>query len=531
MIDQQSDTADVLVIGAGAAGAAVVWSLARRGLDVLCLEQGDWVADQDIPKNHADWEVRGRHYWNASPGKRALPVDYPVTNLGENPVDVYMYSAVGGSAIGYGGHFWRFQPSDFRAKTLDDFGVDWPIRYEDLIPYYELNEKMMGVSGLGGDPVQPGRPSVPHPPIPIGRQGNRWIDGYDKLGWYYWAQSQALLSEDADGRTACVNRGFCAFGCPSGSLALPSNTYWPQALEAGARLRTHARVREVTVNDKGEATGALYYDADGRLRHAKASVVVICGNGIGTPRLLLMSKSNRFPDGLANGSGQVGKNFMPHVQTMVIGRFDEPTDADHGAWGGTVSSRHFYETNPDNDYVRGFTMVAMRGYSPLNTALQVAPWGDDHHDALEHHLNHEATVWVCGDDAPEEHNRVELDEVNLDEFGLPGVTTHYTLSENSKRLGADGVRRATELNYAAGASSVRTLGFDSILGWHLLGTARMGADPADSVVNADHRAHDVPNLYVVDGSSFSTGGAVNPTHTIQALALRAADKIWAARRG
>ena len=526
-----AEHADVLIIGAGAAGAAVAWSLARRGLDVLCLEQGDWVPEESIPKSHHDWEIRGRHYWNSSPGKRRGAADYPVTNLGENPVDVYMYSAVGGSAIGYGGHFWRFLPSDFRAKTLDDFGVDWPIGYEDLVPYYELNERMVGMSGAGGDPTQPGRPDVPLPPIPIGRQGNRWIEGFDKLGWYWWPQAQAIISKDYKGRSACVNRGFCAFGCPSGSLSLPSNTYWPEALAAGARLCTHARVREVTVNAKGEATGALFSDAEGNLRTATASVVVVCGNGVGTPRLLLMSTSSQFPDGLANGSGMVGKNFMPHVQTMVIGRFADTTDADHGAWGGTVSSRHFYETRAENDYVRGFTMVAMRGYSPLNTALATAPWGNGHHAALEHHLNHEATVWVCGDDAPEEHNRIELDHENLDAQGLPGVKTFYTLSENSQRLGADGVARATELCHAAGAESVRTTGFDSILGWHLLGTARMGHDPETSVVNADNRAHDVPNLYIVDGSSFATGGAVNPTHTIQALALRAADRIWEARRG
>jgi len=523
------ETTDVLVIGAGAAGAALTWSLSTRGVDVLCLEQGDWVDDQDIPKNHRDWEVRGRHYWNASPGKRRGAADYPVTNLGENPVDVYMYSSVGGSAIGYGGHFWRFQPSDFVAKTQDDFGVDWPIRYEDLVPYYEVNEEQLGVSGLGGDPVSPHRHGMALPPVPIGKIGNKWVDGFDKLGWYYWAQSQAILSRDHKGRPACVNRGFCAFGCPSGALALPSNTYWPEALDAGARLTTKARVREVLVNDAGEATGALYYDENGRLREVRANTVVICGNGLGTPRLLLMSKSARFPNGLANSSGQVGKNFMPHVQTMVIAHFADTTDADHGAWGGTVASRHFYETDPSNDFKRGFTMVAMRGYSPLNTALQTAPWGEGHHDALEHHVNHEATIWVCGDDAPEAHNRVELDYDDLDPFGLPGVKTYYTLSENSKKLGEEGVRRATELAFAAGADSVRSPGFDSILGWHLLGTARMGDDPTNSVVNGDNRAHDVPNLYIVDGSSFSTGGAVNPTHTIQALALRAADKIWEAR--
>ena len=520
---------DVLVIGAGAAGAAVAWSLSRRGVQVTCLEQGDWVPETDIPKNHADWEVRGRHYWNASPGKRRAAADYPVTNLGDNPVDVYMYSAVGGSAIGYGGHFWRLQPSDFVARTQDGFGVDWPIRYEDLIPYYEMNEEVVGVSGLGGDPVSPHRHDVALPPVPIGRIGDRWIDGFEKLGWYYWAQSQAILSKDHRGRPACVNRGFCAFGCPSGALALPSNTYWPEALEAGARLITGARVREITVDAEGTATGAQYYDADGVLRTIHARTVVVCGNGLGTPRLLLMSTSERFPHGLANSSGQVGKNFMPHVQTMVIAHFEEPTDADRGAWGATVASRHFYETDPVNDFTRGFTMAAMRGYSPLNTALQVAPWGDGHHEALEHHLNHEATIWVCGDDEPEPHNRVELDWEHLDAFGLPGVKTYYTLSENSRRLGEAGVARATELAYAAGADSVRTLGFDSILGWHLLGTARMGTDPATSVVDGDNRAHDVPNLYIVDGSSFSTGGAVNPTHTIQALALRAADKIWEAR--
>lgn len=521
--------AEVLIIGAGAAGAAVAWSLARRGVQVVCLEQGDWIDDDDIPKAHRDWEVRGRHYWNASPGKRRGPADYPVTNLGENPVDVYMYSAVGGSAVGYGGHFWRLMPSDFKTKSLDGFGVDWPIDYDDLVPYYEINEDQVGVSGLGGDPTSPDRHSMALPPVPIGKIGNKWIDGFEKLGWYHWAQSQAILSVDHKGRTACVNRGFCAFGCPSGALALPSNTYWPEALDAGAHLVTSARVREVTVDDEGNADGAVYYDADGVVRTIRATTVVICGNGIGTPRLLLMSTSERFPNGLANSSGQVGKNFLPHVQTMVIAHFPERTDADRGAWGGTVSSRHFYETDPENDHLRGFAMVAMRGYSPLNTALQVAPWGEGHHAALEHHLNHEATIWVCGDDEPEAHNRVELDWDDLDAFGLPGVKTYYTLSENSKKLGAHGIRRATELAYAAGADSVRVLGFDSILGWHLLGTARMGADPADSVVDADHQAHDVPGLFIVDGSSFATGAAVNPTHTIQALALRAADRIWELR--
>jgi choline dehydrogenase-like flavoprotein len=215
---------------------------------------------------------------------------------------------------------------------------------------------------------------------------------------------------------------------------------------------------------------------------------------------------------------------------VVVGRFAERTDADRGPWGATATTRHFYETDPANDFVRGFIITAMRGFSPLDTALQVAPWGDGHHAALEHHLNHEAVVWVSGDDEPEPHNRVELDWDHTDAWGMPGVTTHYTLSDNSRRMGEAAIARATELCHAAGADSVRCFGFDQLMGWHLLGTARMGDDPADAVVDADLRAHEVPNLYVVDGSAMASAAPVNPTHTVQALALRAADDVWTRRR-
>jgi len=524
---------DVLVIGAGAAGGAVMKRLSDRGVRVLGLEAGDWVPADMRPKSHLDWEVRLRHYWNPSPSKRNWPGDYPVTNLGGNPVDAYLYAAVGGSTVGYGGHFWRFSPSDFRAKTLDDFGVDWPIAYEDLAPYYALNEAEIGVSGLRGDPTEPPRATdSPTRPIPIGTLGRRWVDGFEKLGWYWWPQEQAIISEDYKGRGACTNRGFCTAGCPHGALAYADETYVVPALRNGAELRTRARVREITVGANGRASGASYYDGEGRLQEARAKVVMICGNGLGTPRLLLMSTSRRFPDGLANSSGMVGRNFMTHVQTLVIARFDERIDAHQGAWGGAVATRQFYDGDPDanGSFKRGFMIAAMRGYSPLNTALTVAPWGRDHHATVERHLNHEGAIWVCGDDAPEERNRVELDWSSTDPDGLPGVRTYYTLSENSRLMSAQMLERATELAHAAGAVEVRDFGFESLLGWHLLGTARMGSDPETSVVDGDNRAHDVPNLYIVDGSSFPTGGAVNPTNTIQALALRAADNVWRERR-
>lgn len=266
-------------------------------------------------------------------------------------------------------------------------------------------------------------------------------------------------------------------------------------------------------------------DADGAERRVLADVVVLAANGIGTPRLLLMSGDERRPEGLANRSGQVGRNLMVHVQTSVIARFPERTDADQGSWGATVTTRHFAETDPEADHARGFIMTAMRGFAPLDTALAVAPWGEAHHRALEHHLNHEAVIWICGDDAAEPDNRVELDLEHRDRWGMPGVVTHYSLSENSRRLIAAGVARATELAFASGADSVRETGTDSLFGWHLLGTARMGDDPADSVVDRWGQAHDVPGLWIVDGSVMPAGGTVNPTHTVQAVALRSAQRL------
>lgn len=526
MTDQSADHYDVLIVGAGAAGACVAWSLGRRGLRVVCLEQGDWVSTDDMPKAHDDWQTRNRHDWQMSAAKRQGPDDYPVANFGETPVDPYFYAKVGGSVTGWGGAFWRFNPSDFATRTMDDFGTDWPFGLEELTPYYDLNEQMMGLSGFPGDPTAPPKTPAPMPPVDMGLMGDKWMEAFERLGWAWWVQELAIATRPWKGRPACENRGFCTSGCPIGALASPANTYWPEALEAGVELITGARVREVTVSADGtRATGVIWYDRDGALRETRAAVVVVAANGIGTPRLLLMSTSAHHPEGLANGSGQVGRNLMVHPQTAVIGRFPYRTEADHGPWGATATTRQFYETDPERGFKRGFIITAMRGMNPIDTALQTAPWGEGHHAALEHHLNHEAVVWVCGDDAGEPHNRVELDEDNRDAWGLPGVKTRYSLSENSRRLGEAAIARATELCEAAGATSVRTPGMGQLLGWHLLGTARMGPDPATSVVDPDCKAHEVDGLYVVDGSVMPAGGTVNPTNTVQAVALRAADKI------
>lgn len=523
---------DVLVIGAGAGGAAASLRLAEHGLKVLCLEQGDWLDRSQLPKSHQDWEVRGRRYWNPNPGRRRWPSDYPVTNLGKDPVDTYFYNVVGGSTVGFGGIYWRLQPSDFKTRTLDGFGVDWPLGYADLAPYYRQNELIIGMSGLAGDPTGPERDELPTPPVGMDTLGRIWARAFHKLGWYWWLQDCAISTRayGDHGREGCVGRGFCAYGCPSRALATVDVTYWPIALSKGVELRTRCRVREITHDVRGRATGALYYDDNGKIQHVSAPVVVLSGGGLGTPRLLLMSKSPAFPDGLANSSGLVGKNLMVHVQSLITGRFSEITEADHGAWGGSVCSRQFYETDSKKGFKRGFTLGGHRGWSTLNTALQIAPWGADHHQVMQQHLNHEGAVYMLGDDEPELTNFVELDWQNLDDFGLPGLRTHYMLSENSRRLGEEGIKRGKEVCEAAGAIGIRDSGLSPVFGWHLMGTARMGANARDAVVDADHRAYDVPNLFIIDASSMPTGGSVNPTNTIQAMSLRAADRIFALRK-
>lgn len=531
MSDRSVKEAEVVVIGAGAAGAAISLRLAEGGVQVVCLEQGGWVDRDNLPKSFIDWESRGRGYWHPDPTVRRWSDDYSVRSVGKTQVNPMLYMAVGGSSVGFGGVYWRLLPSDFRTKSLDGFGVDWPISYADLEPYYDLNEKIIGLSGLAGDPTAPDRTEPPLPPVEMGRIGKLWVEAFEKLGWYWWPQDCAISTRDyGHGRGECLARGFCRFGCPSGALATVDVSYWPQALEAGVDLRINARVRKLSVDPRRRLVESVaYYDQDGTLRELRPKVLVVSCGGIGTPRLLLMSSCAAWPNGVANSSGMVGRNLMLHVHSLVIGRFSESVDGDHGAWGGSVSSREFYETDLRNGYVRGFTLGARRGLPPMETAIQAVPWGSRHHEELERRVNREGVVAICGDDEPEVENGVQLDWERRDRFGLPGVKIEYNLSANSLALGAAGIERGQELCRAAGAEDVRDTGLSPISGWHLMGTARMGDDPATSVINGDHQSHDLANLFLADGSSMPTGGAVNPTNTIQAMALRAADRMLARR--
>jgi choline dehydrogenase-like flavoprotein len=527
----QQEIADVLVIGAGAAGAALTKRLTDLGAKVVCLEQGGWVKPSDYPSTRPDWEIQIRRgAFHFSPNVRKRWEDYPVVETGTHPPDVLMFNAVGGSTHHWTGHFPRFHPSDFRVRTLDGVAEDWPISYKELEPYYDMNDREMGVAGINGDPANPPRAKRPTPPLPLGTLGETIGRGFDKLGWYWWPSDNAIISRDYDNRPACELHGKCMFGCPIGSKASTDVTYWRKAVRKGAVVKPWSRVREITVDKQGRARGAVYYDRQGKLHEQRASVVVVCGNGIGTPRLLLNSRSPLFPNGLANSSGLVGKNFMLHPFRFIEGVFEAPMNAYDGPFGIPAFSQQFYETDSKRNFIRGYSFLLERSFGPLHHAWggfvnKPVPWGASHHQVMRRRFPHIIRISVLGEDLPEENNRVELDPEVKDSSGIPAPRVVYGYGKNSLNMLEHGGAMARQALEAAGAVEILDSGVIQPA-FHLLGTARMGIDPKKSVVNAWHRTHDVKNLYLVDGSSFATSAAVNPTSTIGALALRAADGIW-----
>ncbi len=525
---------DVLVVGAGASGAAAAWRLSEAGLDVLCLEQGGWIDHDRAASTEVDWELRRDREWNPYPNHRRLLADYPI-NDSETPIMPLMYNAVGGSTLHWACGFPRFHPSDFRVRTLDGVAEDWPIDYFELEPFYDLNDRMMGVAGIVGDPANPPRPPRPLPPIALGRGAVRLASAFDRLGWHWWPVEAAINSRPyGEGRGACNNCGPCDLGCPQRARASTDTTYWPLALANGARLQIGARVAEVTVDARGRASGATWIDTEGVTRHQPARAVVMAANGVGTARLLLLSHSTQFPDGLANASGLVGKNLMHHVTGMVTGVFGEDLEAYKGPFAASIVCQEFYETDPERDAVRGFQMQLIRGDGPLGTAigryLPQLPWGAGHHDKMLRQLGRSATLTVTAEDLPRETNYVALDPELVDSSGIQCPALHYEIDENTWTLLDYGSARASEAFAEAGAAEIVPQRLVPGTGFHLMGTARMGSDPARSVVDRFGRAHDVPNLFIVDGSVFVTCGGLNPTSTIQALALRTADHVVATRR-
>ncbi len=523
---QTKKAIDVAIIGSGMGGAAFAWQLLRKtaGLKIICFERGGWVDPSQFPTTDFDWQSSALAAWSANPNTRlasggnVYSADYAVEDKGSQ-LKPLMWNAVGGSTINWSAHFPRLHPSDFMVRSLDGVGVDWPITYEELEPWYESNNRMMGVAGLAGDPAYPPGLMPEFPPVALGSMGVRAAQAFEALGWHHWPVSAAVLTRSREDRQACNHCGPCSQGCSTRAKASTDITYWPHAIELGVELRTHSVVTQIETA-AGRATGVVYRDKKGCEYRQPADVVVLAGNGIGTARLLLGS-------GIGPNSNQdpLGANLMMHPVAYVRGFFREALDGPVGPVGCCLYSHEFYETDKARGFVRGLQLQITRENSLLLQALRTVPaWGKEAQIMVSEEFRHSMVVMVMTEDLPELHNRVSISrDVACD--GLPEVSIDYRPAANTDAMLLFGMDRAEELLRKAGAYRIVRQPYPPMTGWHLLGTAAMGTDPETSVVDPLGRCHRIPNIVVCDGSVFPTAGAVNPASTIGALALRFADRL------
>ena len=524
---------DVLIVGAGASGGVAAKHLAEQGFSVVVLEQGYWVDPGDLPGLRPEYELLGSSSWHPNPNVRDRPEDYPI-NLDDSVATVGMFNGVGGSTVLYASCWCRAKPSDFRVRTLDGVADDWPMTYEELAPFYAAVELELGVSGQPGNPAYPPGHNPPLPSLPINQVGRVMAEGMNRLGWHWWPGYNSIASRDHGHQKKCERLGVCMYGCPVGAKGSTDVALFPDALRHGARIETGARVAQITLNNKGLANGAIYFK-DGKEEFQPARMVMVGANGVGTPRLLLMSQSSRFPDGLANSSGLVGKRYMTHPFGTSVGLYEQDLEDWVGPTGEAIESMQFYETDASRGFVRGskwhIIPSAGRPLGMINRwtmgegGVADEPfWGDTFTTRMRDSVGHLIEWMVMPEDLPEETNFVSLDPTLTDSDGLPGAKVTYTTGENTHRLVDWNLQRTLEAHEAAGASKAWITNRNNP-SWHNMGTAKMGGDPATSVVNGYGQAHDVPNLYVIDGSVFPTATGVNPTATICALAKRTSTYI------
>ncbi|MGY1644184.1 GMC family oxidoreductase [Geodermatophilus sp. SYSU D00703] len=530
-----TEQVDVVIVGAGVAGGAIAARLLESGgVRAVLLEQGPWIHDVDHAILREDWEFGISREWAFDPNVRRLDQDYPVTGQGFRP---FLFNAVGGSSNHYAGFWHRMKPAEFRRGTEHGLenSIDWPISHEDLVPYYEENDRRFGISGLAGDPSHPPREPRQCPPLKHGRYYDLIAAGLDRLGWHWWPADNAIISEPYRGRLPCNHCGFCMAGCPRGSLGTATQAYILPATRRGLDLRTNARVARITTDRTGAVDGVDYIDRDtGAMHRIEAPLVVVACNGIGSPRLLLNSAGPGHPDGLANEHDQVGRNLITHAYVLADMWFDEPTEHYKGPWGAGLFTHEFHQTDLSRGAVNGMTITFGAGWGPAvsalgaTTGLDPTPWGPDHRLEFGRRFDRHVFAAIQVDDLPRSDNRITLDPEVTDSSGLPAARRQYTLSDNDRTLLEFGTARLHEIAEASGARKVDAQsvadGYNGP-GWHLMGTCRMGDSPEDSVVDAWHRAWGVPGLVVCDGSSMTTGGANNPTATIGALALRCAEGL------
>jgi choline dehydrogenase-like flavoprotein len=533
-----SDEVDFVVVGSGAAGGIIAKELSEHGFRIVVLEQGPYLTEADF--THNEVKVLNEDLLTNHP--KLQPNTFRKTpDEKAKPQRALVYGRlVGGTSVHFTANFWRLHEIDFVERTklgpISGTGfTDWPITYADLEPYYTKVEWEIGVSGLAGaSPFDPPRSKpYPMPPLPTKASGVIFEQAARKLGWNPFPAPMAILSQPRPGRSACINCGFClAFGCEVGAKSSSLASAIRMAEKTGrCEIRPNSYVHRIELDANGRATGAVYFDAQRNVHLQKAKAVVVSANGAETPRLLLLSANKQFPNGLANSSGLVGKYLMFNSGAIAVGVFDQPLN-DYKGFAVSRILHDFYEMDPHKvGFYGGGGIDAHFDVTPINFANGGLPpgtprWGKEFKDTLAHNFTRTMELMSHGTSLPLESNSFSLDPELKDAWGLPALRVTYKDHPDDLKLATYLNARALEILDAAGAQKKWSFPIEEQqFAVHLLGTCRMGNDPKTSVINADHRTHDVKNLFLCDGSSLVTSGRGQPTMTIEALAFRAADRI------
>ena len=502
---------DVCIVGVGAAGGVLLQELSKAGLDVVGIEAGPfWNPKADFASDELHSYSLNWQDTRLSTGND--PLKFGPNNSGRG---------VGGGTTHFTGVFYRFHESDFRVKSTDGVGEDWPISYQDLKPYYDKIEKEIRVSGPKHFPWGPFNGPYPYPERePISANAQVFREGCENLGIRSSVTPLAILSAPYDGRPPCTNRGFCNEGCLPNAKFSTLIQHVPNAIKAGAEVISDAMVTKIMVDNKGQVNG-VEFNHNGKYYRQKAKLVIVSAFAVETPRLLLNSSCSHHPDGLANSSGLVGKYIMPHSGHDIFAKFDEEIRLYKGT-PVMACTQDFYETDPNNDFVRGYTLNA-HGNRPLAmakiTALEAGYWGKDLREIMLN-FNFYGQITMVGEVLPRIENKVTLSK-EKDEYGLPRPKITFSYGRNDNKMIEHGVERANQILKARKGKPA----FVAADTGHLLGGCRMGTNPDKSVVNEFGQSHDIPNLFICGASVFTTSAGVNPTETILALAARTGEHI------
>ncbi len=540
------DPVDFVIVGSGSAGGILAKELSTGGFDVVLFEQGPYRKPQDFTHD----EISVVYYMELLGGGPKVQQqtfrydESEVATVPKSGVPAEYAQTVGGSSVHFSGNFWRFRESDFKERSLLGFingtnFADWPISYEELEPYYTKVDWEIGVSGAPGLFDSPRSKPFPMPPIPIKSAGVLLERGAGKLGLHAQVEPLAILSKPFNGRAPCINCGYCmGFGCEVGAKSSTLAAMIPLAEASGhCELRTECAVFRLGTRANGKVSEVLYYDSAGNEQSQKAKAVIVSANGAETTRLLLSSASDRYPDGLANSSGFVGKNLMFNGHSIAEGLFEQPLN-DYKGVQVTRIIHDFYEADPARGFYGGGGIDArpLFAATPINFAnFSIPPgtpkWGAEYKDMLASNFNHQMALVGSTTSLPLDSNNVTLDPTHKDPWGRPSIRVTYKDHPDDLAMASFLQDRAMELFDAAGAIKSWRYGVHGQDGGaHLMGTCRMGNDPESSVIDKFHRTHDIPNLFLCDGSSFVTSGRGQPTMTIMALAFRAAEHIAAAAK-